>query len=408
MSEPTRNVRINKLAEAPTPQNTPATATSSFIQRANNGKPSVPTISEDGDVSQLSNNQSLISMIQGKLGTLVGAPSGYIDGLPKVVKDRIRGLKALQSQQSELEAELEAEILKLEKQWHKRYEPLFKKRAQLIAGEIEPTEEEILAGKKIEEEDDEEHDEDEEEEEKEEEEDDEEDSEEDSDVKGIPDFWLTALKTHPDLSLLISDRDDEALHYLTDIRMDYLDQPGFALNFDFAENPFFTNKTLRKVYYYEDAPAFMGEYTFDHPEGTVIDWKSPEQNLTVRIEKRKQRNKRTQETRTVEKTVETESFFNFFSPPIIDEETEDDEELAELVEQDHQNGEYIKDMIPRAVLFFTGEALQYDEDDEDEDDLESLKEEDFSDSDEDEDDDEGLIKSGGGASGGQQPECKQQ
>ncbi|KAF5102469.1 hypothetical protein D0Z00_000396 [Geotrichum galactomycetum] len=405
MSEPIRNVRINKLAEAPTPQNTPATATSSFIQRANNGKPSVPTISEDGDVSQLTNNQSLISMIQGKLGTLVGAPSGYIDGLPKVVKDRIRGLKALQSQQSELEAELEAEILKLEKQWHKRYEPLFKKRAQLIAGEIEPTEEEILAGKKIEEEDHEEHDEDEEEEE----EDEDEEDEEDSDVKGIPDFWLTALKTHPDLSGLISDRDDEALHFLTDIRMDYLDQPGFALNFDFAENPFFTNKTLRKVYYYEDAPAFMGEYTFDHAEGTVIDWKSPEQNLTVRIEKRKQRNKRTQETRTVEKTVETDSFFNFFSPPAIDEENEDDEELAQFVEQDHQNGEYIKDMIPRAVLFFTGEALQYDEDDEDDEDLEDLEDdEDFSDSDDDEDDDEGVIKSGGGASGGQQPECKQQ
>ena len=406
MSEPIRNVRINKLAEAPTPQNTPATATSSFIQRANNGKPSVPTISEDGDVSQLSNNQALISMIQGKLGTLVGAPSGYIDTLPKAVKDRIRGLKALQSQQSELEAELEAEILKLEKQWHKRYEPLFKKRAQLIAGEIEPTEEEILAGKKIEEENDEEHDEDDEEEEEEEEEDDEEE-EEDSDIKGIPDFWLTALKSHPDLSLLITDRDDEALHYLTDIRMDYLEQPGFALNFDFAENPFFTNKTLRKVYYYEDAPAFMGEYTFDHPEGTVSDWKSPEQNLTVRIEKRKQRNKRTQETRTVEKTVETESFFNFFNPPVIDEETEDDEELAQLVEQDHQNGEYIKDMIPRAVLFFTGEAIDYDEDEEDEDDLEDLEDEDFSDSDEDEDD-EGVIKSGGGAAGGQQPECKQQ
>ena len=151
----------------------------------------------------------------------------------------------------------------------------------------------------------------------------------------------------------------------------------------------------------------MGEYTFDHPEGTVIDWKSPEQNLTVRIEKRKQRNKRTQETRTVEKTVETESFFNFFNPPVIDEETEDDEELAQLVEQDHQNGEYIKDMIPRAVLFFTGEAIDYDEDEEDEDDLEDLEDEDFSDSDEDEDD-EGVIKSGGGAAGGQQPECKQQ
>lgn len=406
MGEPIRNVRINNLTEAPTPQNTPATAASSFIQRASSGKPSVPTIAEDGDPAQLTQNLSLISMIQGKLDTLVGAPSGYIDGLPKAVKNRIRGLKAIQAKHSELEAELENEIRELEKIWQKKYEPLYKKRAQLIAGEIEPTEEEILAGKKIEDED---KDEQEEEEAEEEEESDEEEKEEEKDIKGIPDFWLTALKTHPSVSNIISGRDDEALHYLTDIRMDFLDHPGFSLSFDFAENPFFTNKTLKKVYHYEDDVPSMGELTFGNAEGTKIDWKSPEQNLTVRIEKRKQRNKRTQEIRTVEKTIENESFFNFFNPPTFDEDDQD--ELPEEVEIDHEIGEAIRDLIPRAVYWFTGEAVPFDDEDED-DDFED--EEDFEDDDDDSDDDsdgddnEGVIKSGGGASGGQQPECKQQ
>lgn len=414
MSEPIRSNRLNNLAEAPTPQNTPATATSSFIQRAADGKPNVPTISEDGDTS-LVNNLSLISMIQGKLGTLVGQPSGYIASLPEAVRDRIRGLKAIQAQHAVLESQLEEEILALEKKWHKKYEPLYEKRAKIIAGELEPTKDEIEEGKKIEEE-----------EELEEEtprleEIKEEDAEtataetEEKDIKGIPDFWSTALKNLPALSdgEGINERDEEALHYLTDIRMEYLDQPGFALVFEFDENPFFTNKTLKKTYFYHPGPAYLGEYTFDHAEGTTIDWKSPEQNLTVKIEKRKQRNKRTQQTRTIEKTVPESSFFNFFSPPSPesneDDDEEEDESVHDAVEFDYQIGEAIKDLIPRAIDWYTGEALQYvpsddEEDEEEEDDYEE-------DSEEEEESEEGdsVIKSGGGAAGGQQPaECKQQ
>jgi nucleosome assembly protein 1-like 1 len=91
----------------------------------------------------------------------------------------------------------------------------------------------------------------------------------------------------------------------------------------------------------------------------------------------------TKQTRVVKKTVPCESFFNFFSPPKppADEEsaTSDIEERLEL---DYQLGEDIKEkLIPRAIDWFTGEALQFeqfdeidegefeDEDDEEEDDL---------------------------------------
>lgn len=94
----------------------------------------------------------------------------------------------------------------------------------------------------------------------------------------------------------------------------------------------------------------------------------------------------------VKKTVPTESFFNFFSPPKPPSEEGDDaaSDIEERLELDYQLGEDIKEkIIPRAIDWFTGEALQFeeldddveegefeDEDDEDEDDLSEDRDED--------------------------------
>lgn len=85
----------------------------------------------------------------------------------------------------------------------------------------------------------------------------------------------------------------------------------------------------------------------------------------------------------------TESFFNFFSPP--QPPTDDDDTVAtdieERLELDYQLGEDIKEkLIPRAIDWFTGEALQFEElgDDMDGDEFED---EDEDDEDEDEDED---------------------
>lgn len=91
----------------------------------------------------------------------------------------------------------------------------------------------------------------------------------------------------------------------------------------------------------------------------------------------------TKQTRIVKKTVPTESFFNFFSPP---EAPSDDEDAAsdieERLELDYQLGEDIKEkLIPRAIDWFTGEALQFEELDED------VEEGEFEDEDDEDDDD---------------------
>ncbi|RDA92279.1 hypothetical protein CP533_5487 [Ophiocordyceps camponoti-saundersi (nom. inval.)] len=377
MAEPIRNKRPDLTA--PTPQNTPASNApiSSHAQQ-----PGVSSIKEeDADrtaASILAQNPKLVQMIQGRLGSLIGRSSGYIESLPTPVRRRVAGLKAIQKEHSKLEAEFQEEVLQLEKKYFAKFTPLYEKRFDIVNGKIEPTEEEIQAG-----------------------EDDAEQVEKDlnkpadgdikqpdvsENVAGIPEFWLSAMKNQVTLAEMITDRDEAALKYLIDVRMEYLDKPGFRLIFEFRPNEYFSNTIVTKTYYYQNESGYGGDFIYDHAEGDKINWLTGK-DLTVRVEEKKQRNKNTKQTRIVKKTVPTESFFNFFSPPkppVEDEAGDDDDiisDIEERLELDYQLGEDIKEkLIPRAIDWFTGEALAFEEVDDD------LEADDFDDEDDDEDD----------------------
>lgn len=220
-------------------------------------------------------------MMQSKLSSLVGKSSGYVESLPAPVRRRVTGLKGIQKDHAKLEAEFQEEVLQLEKKYFAKFTPLYEKRSKIVNGQTEPTEEEVDAGK------DEEEDEDEEGAEKAEAP---EESESAEPAKGIPEFWLSAMKNQISLAELITDRDEEALRSLTDVRMEYLDRPGFKLIFEFAENDFFTNKTVSKTYFYREENGYGGDFIYDHAEGDKIEWKAGK-DLTVRVESKKQRNK---------------------------------------------------------------------------------------------------------------------
>jgi nucleosome assembly protein 1-like 1 len=372
MAEPIKNRRPE--VTAPTPQNTPASNApiSSHAQQ-----PGVASIKEEdldraAAASIFAQNPRLVQMIQGRLGSLVGRSSGYIESLPTCVRRRVAGLKGIQKDHSKLEAEFQEEVLQLEKKYFAKFTPLYEKRAEIVNGKTEPTDAEVQAG----EEDDEN--------EEKETEDKAEKSEKEANVSGIPEFWLSAMKNQISLADMITEQDENALRSLVDIRMQYLDKPGFRLIFEFAENDYFTNKTITKTYYYQNESGYGGDFIYDHAEGDKIKWKDG-QDLTVRIESKKQRNKNTKQTRIVKKTVPTESFFNFFSPPKPPSDDDDDDDAAsdieERLELDYQLGEDIKEkLIPRAIDWFTGEALAFEE-------VDDLDDEGFVDEDDDEDDD---------------------
>lgn len=396
MSEqPIKHKKVDSLAGAPTPQNTPSSAApiSSHAQ-----VPMVSTIEEEkfkrdlapaSATSIFQSNPRLVSMIEGKLGKLIGRSSGYIESLPTPVRRRITGLKGLQKEHAKLEAQFQEEVLQLEKKYFAKFTPLYEKRARIVNGTEEPTDDEVAAG------------EDPESAEQTEEKNDkmEEDQEPEEVPNGIPEFWLSSMKNNTLLSGTMTERDEAALKYLTDIRLSYLSTPGFRLHFEFAENDIFTNKEITKTYYYRDENGYGGDFIYDHAEGDKIHWKE-DKNLTVRMESKKQRNKNTKQTRVVKRTVPTESFFNFFTPPKPPEEFgEDDDEQEDMedrLELDYQLGEDIKEkLITRAVDWFTGEARQFegmvdmegDFEDDDDDDEEDLSDDDHDD--EEESDEEG-------------------
>lgn len=175
-------------------------------------------------------------------------------------------------------------------------------------------------------------------------------------IKGIPEFWLTIFKNHPLIAEAVTERDEEALASLKNIRYEYLpDSHGFKLVFEFEENKFFTNTELTKTYYLNNSSTSgFDDVVFDRAEGTKIEWKQGE-NLCVTIETKKQRHKGTNKTRVVKKEVPADSFFNFFTPPAPPKDVEsldDDEvrEIEELVEADFGVGEVFKDkLIPNAI-----------------------------------------------------------
>uniref|UniRef100_A0A1I8GF06 Nucleosome assembly protein 1-like 1 n=1 Tax=Macrostomum lignano TaxID=282301 RepID=A0A1I8GF06_9PLAT len=226
-----------------------------------------------------------------------------------------------------------------------------------------------------------------------------------SDVKGVPDFWLTAMKNVELLAEMVQPHDEPVLKQLRDIQVRLFsgEENGFELTFKFAPNDWFTNETLTKTYYLRMGPTRDQPWSYEGPEiirckGCDIYWRKGK-NVTVKVVKKVQKHKSGGQKRTVTKTVETDSFFNFFSPPSqsVDELEDNDEDVENILQSDFEIGHFLRDrFVPRAVLYFTGDALEDDDEDEEDDE-----------DDEEDDGEDGEGRGAGGANGPKQ-ECKQQ
>ncbi|XP_076450592.1 nucleosome assembly protein 1-like 1 isoform X3 [Babylonia areolata] len=334
--------------------------------------------------AQLMKNPQVLAALQDKLGSIIGTPSGYIESLPKVVKRRIKALKKLQNEAIQLEAQFYREVHTLECKYAAQYGPLFEKRREFLTGNTEPNDDECDWPSDDEKDEDDKlavsdglkdkaavEDKKEGEEKKEE------------DAKGIPGFWLTVFKNVDMLAELVQDDDEPILNHLQDIKVKFSDSEpqGFTLEFHFEPNEFFTETLLTKQYTMRFEQDTTDPLSYEGPEivkcvGCPITWNKGK-NVTVQVVKKKQKHKGKGITRTVTKTVKKTSFFNFFSPPQVpegDNEDDVDEETEALLAADFEIGHFIRErIVPRAVLYFTGEALEnddYDDDDGEEEDEE--------------------------------------
>eukprot|EP00262_Sarcandra_glabra_P000349 TRINITY_DN1040_c0_g1_i5.p1 TRINITY_DN1040_c0_g1~~TRINITY_DN1040_c0_g1_i5.p1 ORF type:complete len:380 (+),score=127.66 TRINITY_DN1040_c0_g1_i5:139-1278(+) len=343
----------------------------------------------------------LVNALKNKLQNLAGQHSDVLETLSPKVRKRVEVLREIQSQHDELEAKFLEERAALEAKYQKLYEPLYTKRFDIVNGVVEV---EGISNEAAEETPDE---------------------EKAAEDKGVPDFWLTAMKTNEVLAEEISERDEGALKYLKDIKWCRIDNPkGFKLEFFFDPNPYFKNSVLTKTYHMIDDD----EPILEKAIGTEIEW-FPGKSLTQKLLKKKPK-KGSKNAKPITKTEDCESFFNFFNPPQVPEDDDDidedtAEELQNQMEQDYDIGSTIRDkIIPHAVSWFTGEAVQAEDfedlgedDDEDEDGEEEDDDEDDEEDDEDEEDEEegksnkkksGRAQIAEGQQGERPPECKQQ
>uniref|UniRef100_A0A8C8ZCM0 Nucleosome assembly protein 1 like 1 n=1 Tax=Prolemur simus TaxID=1328070 RepID=A0A8C8ZCM0_PROSS len=320
-------------------------------------------------------NPQILAALQERLDGLVETPTGYIESLPRVVKRRVNALKNLQVKCAQIEAKFYEEVHDLERKYAALYQPLFDK-------------EELKEKAKIE---------------------DEKKDEEKEDPKGIPEFWLTVFKNVDLLSDMVQEHDEPILKHLKDIKVKFSDagQPmSFVLEFHFEPNEYFTNEVLTKTYRMRSEPDDSDPFSFDGPEimgctGCQIDWKKGK-NVTLKTIKKKQKHKGRGTVRTVTKTVSNDSFFNFFAPPEVPESGDLDDDAEAILAADFEIGHFLRErIIPRSVLYFTGEAIEDDDDDYDEE-GEEADEEGEEEGDEENDPDYDLKKDQNPA------ECKQQ
>lgn len=200
---------------------------------------------------------------------------------------------------------------------------------------------------------------------------------------------------------------------------------GFGLHFVFRENPFFGPPfELVKWYHLDDDPRFADDpnraaaapKVLESIDASVIKW-NPGQDITKKQVTRKQKNKRTKQVRKLTETISVASFFNFFTKHELPTKEEMDlmaeekvEELECVIEQDYEVGRVFRDkIIPRAVDWYTGDAVDSDMDvgSKDSDEERADSDEDSGDSDEESDEDQ-RKKAKRRGKREEQANCKQQ
>ncbi|ELV10634.1 protein SET [Tupaia chinensis] len=245
--------------------------------------------------------------------------------LPKGEKEQqeaIEHINEVQNKIDRLNEQASEEILKVEQKYNKLRQPFFQKRSELITK--------------------------------------------------IPNFGVTTFVNHPQVSALLGEEDEEALHYLTRVEVTEFEdiKSGYRIDFYFDENPYFENKVLSKEFH-------LIESGDPSSKSTEIKWKSGKDLMKRSSQTQNKASRKRQHE-------EPESFFTWFTD-------HSDTGAGEL-------GEVIKDDIwPNLLQYYLvpnmddeeGEGEE-DDDDEEEEGLEDIDEEgDEDEGEEDEDDDEG-------------------
>ncbi|XP_038136572.1 SET nuclear proto-oncogene b isoform X2 [Cyprinodon tularosa] len=231
----------------------------------------------------------------------------------KEQQEAIEHIDEVQNEIDRLNEQASEEILKVEQKYNKLRQPFFQKRSELIAK--------------------------------------------------IPNFWVTTFVNHPQVSALLGEEDEEALHYLSKVEVTEFEdiKSGYRIDFSFDENPYFENKVLSKEFNVNEGGDPVSK-------STEIKWKAGK-DLTKRSSQtpNKAGKKRQHE--------EPESFFTWFT----DHSDAGADELGEVIKDD---------IWPNPLQYYLVPDIEDEEgEDDEEDDEEGLEDIDEGEEEEGEDED---------------------
>uniref|UniRef100_A0A8C9CER6 Protein SET n=1 Tax=Phocoena sinus TaxID=42100 RepID=A0A8C9CER6_PHOSS len=151
--------------------------------------------------------------------------------LPKEEKEQqeeIEHIDEVQNETDRVNEQASEEILKVEQKYNKLRQPFFQKRSELIAQS--------------------------------------------------PDFGVTTFVNHPQVSALLGEENEEALHYLTRVKVTEFEdiKSGYRIDFYFDENPHLEDKVLSKEFH-------LNESGDPSSKSTEIKWKSRKDPTKCRI-----------------------------------------------------------------------------------------------------------------------------
>ena len=286
--------------------------------------------------------------------------------MPKEVQARFKVLHMLSDKRSKLNDEFNAACTKLEQKIMEKKKPFLEKRRQIIQGEMteygdliskfddahKELEKKVAAiVKPNEEKKEEEH-------------------KTPTDVsylkgkQGIPDFWFKTMKANRLIWDQVREKDEPIMEYLKHVETETSENEQsknmeltLRMHFD-PENDYFKPSTLTVTLEYSS------EDQIKEVRGTNIEWLEGKDPTKKKI-KKKQKHKKTGETRTVVKTVDADSFFNIFKdrkePVKGEQDSEEENDMRDKMDEVQQTVEDFHDLlIPEALEYFLGFNEDFD------------------------------------------------
>ncbi|CAG0881407.1 unnamed protein product [Cyprideis torosa] len=175
-------------------------------------------------------------------------------------------------------------------------------------------------------------------------------------IARIPNFWVISFINHPQISSIIADEEEEALHFLKKVEVEEFEdiKSGYKIKFHFDDNPFFEDKVLTKEFHLGTGAESAEPKTKTSP----IKWKDGKNLYQKQQEKEKAKSGKKRSAAAAFNPPN--SFFSWF----CEDGDPSTDEVAEIIKDDIWPNPLQYFLVPDLEVEENGEGDSDDDDEE--------------------------------------------